>query len=766
MRSGMLMLDLNGDGKLEIITASMNGHLTVFHGSSYDVILDKNLAEYLPGYSQTRMQSTLAAADLDNDGRTEIVVATGGADPISEEGPGALLVFTVVGGTDLFRLMPGWPVFAGDALGSTSARPDGHPDGFYSTPALGDIDGDGDMEIVIGGMDRRFHALHHDGSYVLGWPMGRERNIWRESRSSAALVDINDDGSLDILIGSNNYGLPSCANPYHFYAFKGDATLLPGFPFSTTQNIESSPAIGDIDGDGSPDIIFGTGEFNENCGQASDGKKVYALDRHGNELQGWPVTTNGDMPNSPALGDLDNDGLPEVVINSHDTLYAWHGDGRMVQGFPVQGEFHFRHSTAVIADVDGDAHVEIILASGQVFSHDGQLQIKRNKLQSQIVVIDQDGDGLLETIGFNHYNYDKDWHLQGYVFQESGSASGAQPWPMYHRTWDRQGVLPQLFSLSGRIVSESNQGVADVLVTLNSGQSALTDSNGNYAFGNLPPGNYTATPAYQDNIFEPEKQQIELLANGTLPAMTMKSAAYDITGKVMHANGSALPKVTLQLDSSAKATTDKEGIFIFANQLPGTYTLTPVSPDFIYLPGERTVTAQEKALHSFYALPKPVTGSLLPTGSTLELIDTQNLPTRVVFPQGLVEQQATVTPLIAPDPAGYLSAGHTIDIAPSGNNVTTQSNIVGQDGEPLAIVVEIQYSTADLQSLIDAEELVLLQLTPDGWQDAQSTCPTDSAIDHNLRRQTISVPVCQWGTYGLFGPVNRLFMPNLGKNDQ
>jgi hypothetical protein len=630
---------------------------------------------------------------------------------------------------------------------------------------VGDIDGDGDMEIVIGGMDRRLHAFHHDGTYVLGWPLARGRGIWRESRSTAALADMDGDGVLDILIGSNNYGIPNCANPYHFYGFRGDSTLLPGFPFSTTQNIESSPAIGDINNDGSLEIVFGTGDFNENCGQPSDGKKVYALDRFGQPLPGWPVRTNADMTNSPALGDLDNDGTPEVVIHTGDTLYAWHGDGSPVAGFPVRGEFHLRHASPVLADVDGDSQVEIVLASGQVYGPNGQLEQQRNKLQSKIVVADQDNDGLLETIGFNHYNYNIGLHLQGYVFQEEGPATGAQPWPMFRRTPNRNGVLPNLFTLEGRIVNESGQGVPGVKVSLDSGQTAYTDVNGDYIFGSLPAGSYIATPAYADNIFSPTERSITLSNNATLADMVMQAPAYDIQGKVMHPNNSGVAGVRIELSTGTSETTGRDGTFSFDNQPPGEYTVSPLAPDLIYTPAQRTVVAEEKEAQLFYALPKPVTNQLLPNSSTLfEFNDTQGLPTRITFPQGLGQQEATVTPILAEEPSGYRSAGHALTIALA-DNANAQLGVVGQNGETLSIEIEIQYSVADLQSLLDAEELVLMWQSPDGWTLAQSTCPTGSAVDHDLSYRVITVAVCEWGSYALFAPVNRIFLPSLANEE-
>ncbi|NIV29642.1 MAG: hypothetical protein GWN58_09070, partial [Anaerolineae bacterium] len=47
---------------------------------------------------------------------------------------------------------------------------DGYVDGFYSSPSLGDLDGDGDLEIVAGSWGQHVYAWHHDGTLVAGWP--------------------------------------------------------------------------------------------------------------------------------------------------------------------------------------------------------------------------------------------------------------------------------------------------------------------------------------------------------------------------------------------------------------------------------------------------------------------------------------------------------------------------------------------------------------------------------------------------------------------
>jgi len=358
--------------------------------------------------------------------------------------------------------------------------------------------------------------------------------------------------------------------------------------------------------------------------------------------------------------------------------------------------------------------------------------------------------------------------LKGYIFQETGPATGAQPWPMFHRTLDRTGVLPNLFTLSGRVLNGSNQGVAGVKLTLNSGQIAYTNGQGNYVFGSLPAGNYDVTPGYQDNVFAPAQRSVTVAGNTTVSNFIMQAPLYDIRGRVMHPNGSGMKGVTMRLSTGATVKTAGDGTFSFNAQEPGKYTLTAVSPDLNYAPAQRNLVAEDKAAQFFYALTKPIEDTLLPNSTTMvEFKDTQGLLTRITFPEGLGQQQAIITPILAEEPNGYLSAGHAVDIELSSASTSSESEsgVVGQDGESLAIEIQIQYSAADLQSLLDAGELVILWQSPTGWVDATATCPAGSSVDNNTAQKVITVPVCQWGTYGLFAPINRLYFPALASDN-
>jgi hypothetical protein len=106
----------------------------------------------------------------------------------------------------------------------------------------------------------------------------------------------------------------------------------------------SGIAIGDINGDGYPEIVF----LGDNL--------VYALDRSGLPIAGFPVTISRGAPvygffSDPILVDVNGDDTPEILVPSSDGLvYAFTGKGKQVtDGFPLAaGSYEDMDSTSVI----------------------------------------------------------------------------------------------------------------------------------------------------------------------------------------------------------------------------------------------------------------------------------------------------------------------------------------------------------------------------------------------------------------------------------
>jgi LruC domain-containing protein/fimbrial isopeptide formation D2 family protein/uncharacterized repeat protein (TIGR01451 family) len=219
-------------------------------------------------------------ADLDGDGSPEIVQSNADGD---------LWIVDATGST-----LSGWPV----ALGST----------VLASPAGWDLDADGgNLEIVVATDDGAVAALNLDGSER--WSAQRGQG----GPSSPAAGDLDGDGAPDIVVGSMDGKI---------YAFDADGQTLAGWPVVTASQVQSSPALVDVDGDGSDEVFIGSYDMHL-YGLAGDGTAIATSG--GTD---FPVQLGSIVFSSPAVGDLDCDGQPEVVVGCYDRkVYAVESTG-------------------------------------------------------------------------------------------------------------------------------------------------------------------------------------------------------------------------------------------------------------------------------------------------------------------------------------------------------------------------------------------------------------------------------------------------------
>lgn len=140
---------------------------------------------------------------------------------------------------------------------------------------------------------------------------------------SAVLTDLNMDGTNEIIIASN---LAQVDGNYQYYdigksvdAYNADGQLLWTYPFQNNDYIQDRAdiAVGDIDKDGYPEIVFTTGRTSNPNGSAA---AIYVLDHNGKPKPGWPYSNGLNRMSNPILVDLNNDGYKEIVLNGYEDL--------------------------------------------------------------------------------------------------------------------------------------------------------------------------------------------------------------------------------------------------------------------------------------------------------------------------------------------------------------------------------------------------------------------------------------------------------------
>ncbi len=456
-----LVVDLdNNGGQQEIVVGTNMGRL---------IVLNHN-GTIRTGWAggqtlRSEVASSPAAGNLAGDGKLEIVVGSGSAVPGNEDGE---VVAFNADGSVLWRFSPldHYPL-------------DGQPDAVFGTPALGDLDGDGLDDVAFGAFDFRVWALKGTNGTVLpGWPVFVRDSIW----SSPAMADLDGNGSLEVIIGSDvHLEGPPINTPQGgaLWAFRSNGTQHPGFPrFLAYPNnpgfevgIQASPVVGDITGDGCPEIIVGTGQPWPNGG-TTIGRFLHVYQRDGTIPPGWPQPLVGQVVGSPALGNLDGDAALEIVAPvvkyadmgsfvapNEGHLYAFNGDGTQIFtlrpktytgvsadtiGEPIIAQIGANNPAILVSSVGFD--VAIISKTGTPLSEEGppydggKLIYTTQRPVAGPAVADLDDNGTLTIVAASGKVVSDPDDLG--VFAWDAGAVGAMPWPMFRQGPKRTGKAP------------------------------------------------------------------------------------------------------------------------------------------------------------------------------------------------------------------------------------------------------------------------------------------------------------------------------------
>jgi hypothetical protein len=473
-------LKIPGDaaGVKSIIFGSYNGNLHVIHRTSPTTWAE---APGFPVAVGAPIRTTPAVGDLDSppDGIPEIVVGYG-------EAFGG---FSLTGGVKAFRNNGTvlWNRVSGDRNGPLTppCSADCKPDAVVGSPAIGDVDGDGLNDVVWGATDFKVYFVNgFNGTNKPNWP----RDVLDSVNSSPVLHDMDGDGRLEIIVGVDahfdaTFGTPDggCLHvipgaqpvipPVGVGTFPADVGYpvdLAGFPRCIDQVIYADPVVGDIDGDGRPEIVHGTGNFYTSPVRA---KAAYAYKCDGTNVPGWPVTLSEETlyGTSLALANLDGDPALEVVLTVDSTppaardpkVYAIDGGGIVMPGFPKAPRNFFGTipplgiGTPLVADVLGaTAAPEILVATNTEITifdtagnqltdggahSPGVLSFFTTTSLSAVAAGDLDpGDGKIEVVAIST---DGAGSTVVHVWNPISRAT-TPPWGMYRQNERNTGVAP------------------------------------------------------------------------------------------------------------------------------------------------------------------------------------------------------------------------------------------------------------------------------------------------------------------------------------
>jgi hypothetical protein len=400
--------DVDGDGIFDLV-AGGGGDVTILRGTAAGGFL----AATPPFEMSTLGFTDLAIADVSGDGRADVITASfyvsvrlgtvgGGLGAKADYGATAApfnATSVAVGDVD------------GDGLPDIVAgqHQDGHfavylnlGGGVFAEPvvyfdyrapvlrlALGDVDGDGDLDVL--GAGDGLVVLLNAGDGTLGAPILYPTG----DGDSLAVADFDGDGDLDAAVG--DFGVPRRID---LFRNSGNGTFLAPEPYYDAGPWELAAA--DLDGDGRVDL----------AAAASVGAGVHLL---WNDGAGFAQPGRSPSPVAPygvALGDVDGDGRADAVVADHTTsdaaLLLGDGRGAFLPGLAFEG------ADVMMGDLDGDGDDDLIVYATSV---GGDPVLRSLRLEagvlvqvqelpavgspglSQAALGDLDGDGVLDLVG-------------------------------------------------------------------------------------------------------------------------------------------------------------------------------------------------------------------------------------------------------------------------------------------------------------------------------------------------------------------------------
>ena len=399
-RSTPVCADLNGDSVEDVVVGAQDGSLTALSGADGAVLWKRALG--------APVRAAVALADLDGDRVPDVVVA---------QDDGTVSALRGRDGSTLWRFSAGSPV--------------------HGAPLLAQLDNRPGLEVVFGAVDGRVHALSGATGAVL----------WTAKcgpvEAACASADLDGDGAADVIVPCMDHSLRALSGFSGRELWKAKTMTPLPFGVATVR----------LDGDAYPDVVVTAPEPYVRVYSGRDGRLIRTVPTVGPPLQ-----------SAPAIGDLNSNGMPDVVARGpFDTTAA----------IPLDAEDHdwayqfaegpmpadFRPPWVVTADLDGDEYPDPVLGAGDARviafrGRDHRVMWEHrdpDRVPLAPTVADLDGDGLTELIfismkGEAYALAPKDGHELWRI--QLGDQPGV---PVALADLDGDGVPDLIFGLRGRV---------------------------------------------------------------------------------------------------------------------------------------------------------------------------------------------------------------------------------------------------------------------------------------------------------------------------
>jgi hypothetical protein len=385
--SSLTVADINGDGKADLLVANQtdsNGNW--MDGSVTSVLLGNGDGTFQTAVSYASGDFgglSIAVVDADGDGKADVVMANECVD-------------------DYVCTTGGVSVLLGNGDGTLrgAVNYDSGAWASYSV-ATADVNGDGKFDLLLANQcNNPNNCSNGSASVLLGNGDGTFQpavnyNSGGQNASSILAADVNGDGKLDLLVG-NNCADNNCSNgSVSVLLGNGDGTFETAVSYGSSGIYPYSLAIGDLNGDGKPDLIAANECADNNCSNGS----VSVLLNNGDGTFQAAVTYNpgGLYAFSVAVADVNGDGKPDLLVanqcvdnncsNGVIGVLLGNGDGTFqpVVDYSSGGFYAF---AIAVGDLNGDGKPDLIVSN--------QCGNNNNCTNGSIAVLLGNGDGTFQ----------------------------------------------------------------------------------------------------------------------------------------------------------------------------------------------------------------------------------------------------------------------------------------------------------------------------------------------------------------------------------
>jgi len=345
--SDVKIVDLDGDGKPDLVVVNgSSSSVSVFRNTSTSGSITKGSFAAKVDFEAGILAFRVAIVDLDGDGKPDLAVVNMYVNTVS------VLRNTSTSGSI---------TFAAKVYFATGNNP--------NSVAIGDLDGDGKPDLVVANYDANSVSVLRNTSTSGSITFASNVDFATGSGTnpfSVAIGDLDGDGKPDLAVinvNSNTVSVLRNTATFGSISFDGHVDFATGgWPFSV--------AIGDLDGDGKPDLAVANYSSNTvsvlrntaTSGSITTGSFAGNVDF---------ATKWGSGPRSVAIGDLDGDGKPDLAVANQLTNTVSVFRNTATPGSITTGSFASKVDFATgsgaysvaIGDLDGDGKPDLAVAN-------------------------------------------------------------------------------------------------------------------------------------------------------------------------------------------------------------------------------------------------------------------------------------------------------------------------------------------------------------------------------------------------------------------